>query len=83
MTHKSKKSQLLAYFQYKFEASFIEIYNETLRDLLNDKDDEQKLEIKLVDKPVTNMTKKANDVKVQEVDVPNLTTVMVTSGNQV
>jgi hypothetical protein len=54
-----------------------------LRDLLNDKDDDQKLEIKLVEKPVMNTMKKSAEVKVQEVDVPNLTTVLVTSGNQV
>jgi kinesin family protein C1 len=59
------------YFQYKFTASFVEIYNETLGDLLDGKKDKNtKLEIK--------MTGKSNVVS-----VTNLTTVPVTDQQQV
>ena len=58
------------YFQYEFEASFLEIYNETIRDLLGDKDD-LKHEIKMA-------TDKSNSVHVS-----NLTMIHVRSRAQV
>ena len=57
------------------EASFLEIYNETIRDLLGAADPNVKHEIKLVQ---GNNGKQANDVI-----VTNLQTVAVTSSNQV
>lgn len=60
------------FFQYEFEASFLEIYNETIRDLLGNNSDDQKHDIK--------MTGSADK---KDVMVTNLTTVMVTSEDQV
>lgn len=59
-------------WQYEFEASFLEIYNETIRDLLGNNSDDQKHDIK--------MTGSADK---KDVMVTNLTTVMVTSEDQV
>jgi hypothetical protein len=62
------------FFQYDMEASFLEIYNETIRDLLST-DANTKHEIKQV---ATNNGKQANDVV-----VTNLKTVAVQSADQV
>ena len=62
------------FFQYDLEASFLEIYNETIRDLLGTNSN-TKHEIKQV---TTNNGKQANDVL-----VTNLRTVAVTSPDQV
>ncbi|XP_028411595.1 carboxy-terminal kinesin 2-like [Dendronephthya gigantea] len=62
-------------WKYDMKASFLEIYNETIRDLLATGDPNVKHEIKQV---VTNTGKQANDV-----DVTNLKTVTVKSPNQV
>ncbi len=48
-------------FQYEFEASFLEIYNETIRDLLGNGKEEVKHDIKMVaanstEVVVTNVT---------------------------
>lgn len=59
-------------WQYEFEASFLEIYNETIRDLLGNNSDDQKHDIK--------MTGSADK---KDVMVTNLTTVMVTLEDQV
>ena len=64
-------AQRCCYFQYEFEASFVEIYNETLRDLLGNGDTKIKHEIKLVNS------------KTNELMVTNQTTVRVTSPQQV
>jgi kinesin family protein C1 len=63
------------FLQYDMEASFLEIYNETIRDLLAAGDATTKHEIKQV---VTNNGKQANDVF-----VTNLKTVSVKSTDQV
>ncbi|XP_046861736.1 carboxy-terminal kinesin 2-like isoform X1 [Xenia sp. Carnegie-2017] len=60
-------------WKYEIQASFLEIYNETIRDLLGNPD--SKHEIKQV---TTNNGKQANDVF-----VTNLKTVAVTSSDQV
>lgn len=57
--------------QYTMDASFLEIYNETVRDLLGAGDDKKKCEIKMA-------TSKGTDV-----EVTNSTTVRVTSQSQV
>ena len=57
--------------QYQMEASFLEIYNETIRDLLGNNTDDMKHEIKMV----------ANNS--QETMVTNLTTVAVKKQEQV
>ncbi len=57
--------------QYDFKAQFLEIYNESIRDLLEEKDSNTKHEVKLAG-PNTN-----------EVIVTNLTTVSVTQENKV
>ena len=57
--------------QYEFKAQFLEIYNESIRDLLEEKDSNTKHEVKLAG-PNTN-----------EVIVTNLTTVSVTQENKV
>ena len=62
------------FFQYDMEASFLEIYNETIRDLLST-DANIKHEIKQV---AINNGKQANDVV-----VTNLKTVAVQSSDQV
>ncbi|CAB3992465.1 carboxy-terminal kinesin 2-like isoform X1 [Paramuricea clavata] len=62
-------------WKYDMEASFLEIYNETIRDLLATGDATTKHEIKQV---VTNNGKQANDVF-----VTNLKTVSVKSTDQV
>ena len=56
------------YFQYEFEGSFLEIYNEKIRDLLGNHEADVKHDIKIAD----------NDSS-----VTNLTTVQITSENQV
>ena len=62
-------------FQYRLEASFLEIYNETLRDLLappsSSSNQDSKLEIRM------------DPAKSNEVYVTHLTTVEVTSETQV
>ena len=65
---------IFIFFQYDLEASFLEIYNETIRDLLGSNNN-TKHEIKQV---ITNNGKQANDVL-----VTNLRTVAVTSSDQV
>lgn len=62
---------LLPLLQYQLEASFVEIYNETLRDLLAPPTQEVKLEIRL------------DPSKPNEVHVTNLSSVLVTSESQV
>ena len=68
---------VLVPFQYQLEASFLEIYNETLRDLLapptspSSSNQDSKLEIRM------------DPLKSNEVFVTNLTTVPVTSETQV
>nr|KAG5699218.1 hypothetical protein BaRGS_012739 [Batillaria attramentaria] len=57
-------------WQYQFRSSFVEIYNETIRDLLGNAKDDVKHEIKLAGKD-------------NSVTVTNLTTVTVTSQEQV
>ncbi|XP_025086603.1 carboxy-terminal kinesin 2-like isoform X2 [Pomacea canaliculata] len=57
-------------WKYKFQASFVEIYNETLRDLLGNHKEDTKLEIKLTGKD-------------NAVTVTNLTTVTVSSEDQI
>ncbi|XP_055998157.1 carboxy-terminal kinesin 2-like isoform X2 [Ostrea edulis] len=59
-------------WQYEFEASFLEIYNETIRDLLGNNSDDLRHDIK--------MTGSADK---KDVTVTNLTTVTVTSESQV
>ncbi|XP_033646230.1 carboxy-terminal kinesin 2-like isoform X1 [Asterias rubens] len=58
-------------WKYTMDASFLEIYNETVRDLLGAGDDKKKCEIKMA-------TSKGTDV-----EVTNSTTVRVTSQSQV
>ncbi|XP_013392997.1 carboxy-terminal kinesin 2 [Lingula anatina] len=58
-------------WKYTFEASFLEIYNETIRDLLGNGKDDQKYDIKMTGS-------NSNDVM-----VTNLTLVPVSSENQV
>ena len=62
------------FFQYTFEASFLEIYNENIRDLLgpSGQKDDVKHEIKMVS------AKKGADVS-----VTNLTSIEVTNYDQV
>ena len=67
-THSSNS---LFRFQYEFEGSFLEIYNETIRDLLGQHSSDVKHEIKLTGTG-------SNDVTVS-----HLTTVPVTSDQQV
>ena len=62
-------------WEYKMEASFLEIYNENIRDLLGS-DDSVKYEIKMVDNGKTN-------VENSEVMVTNLKIVDVTDQQQV
>ena len=57
--------------QYTMEASFLEIYNETIRDLLTSGNSDAKLEIKI------------NPNNASDVYVTNLTPVVVTSETQV
>ncbi|XP_061178033.1 carboxy-terminal kinesin 2-like [Saccostrea echinata] len=59
-------------WQYEFEASFLEIYNETIRDLLGNNSDDLKHDIKMTG---------SSDKK--DVMVTNLTSVTVTSEDQV
>ena len=61
----------LCLFQYQFSASFLEIYNERIRDLLGEGKDDVKHEIKLV-------SPDSEDVK-----VTNLTTVPVPGADKV
>lgn len=62
-------------WQYTIEASFLEIYNETIRDLLGSGDANTKHEVKLVNPTNTGNT--------HEVMVTNVKTVNVTSESQV
>jgi kinesin family protein C1 len=62
-----QKSYFPFIFQYEFEGSFLEIYNETIRDLLGNQEG-AKHEIKIANNDVT---------------VTNLTTVQITSEDQV
>lgn len=61
--------------QYTIEASFLEIYNETIRDLLGSGDSNTKHEIKIVNP--------GNTGGACEVTVTNVKTVTVTSETQV
>ena len=58
-------------FQYEFSASFLEIYNESIRDLLGEGKDDVKHEIKMVSS------------KKSEIHVTNLTTVPVPDADKV
>lgn len=63
------------FHQYKFQASNVEIYNETIRDLLSNGKEGIELEIKL--------TGKDSVVTVTNVTATNLTAVTVSSEKQV
>lgn len=59
------------YLQYEFQGQFLEIYNETIRDLLGEKDNNQKHEVKLAGPNTT------------EVIVTNLKTLPLEQENKV
>ena len=64
-------SCIICILQYEFSASFLEIYNETIRDLLGEDREDTKNEIKMV------------HAKSSEVHVTNLTTMPVTGAKMV
>ena len=71
MGRKIPCTHVIVTFQYEFEASFLEIYNESIRDLLTNHGADVKHEIKLTGTG-------SNDVT-----VTNLTTINVSSEAQV